>query len=230
MKATHTSPFEKISKYVRVPADGVFLLGDLEIPELAETLVIFAYDFGEIRNHPRARHVAGIMRDRGLATLLCDLITDEEQAENEVTQRYQHDAEFLARRLIGVTEWVMSNPDTRNLKIVYFGACTSGGSVLIAAAKMHEKVRAVVSRGGRLDLAVNAASHVRCPTLLIVGREDTVGVELCREALARLPGEKQLVVVPDASHLFSEPGTLQEMARISAEWIHDLRVAKKEST
>jgi putative phosphoribosyl transferase len=230
MKTTYTPPFEQISKYVRIPSDGVFLLGDLQIPELAETLVVFAYDFGESRNHPRARHVAGMMRDRGLATLLCDLITDDEEAENEVTQKYQHDAELLARRLIGVTEWVMSNPDTRHLKIVYFGVCTAGASVLIAAAKMHKKVRAVVCRGGRLDLAVKSAVRVRCPALLIVGGDDTVGIELCRETLARLTGEKRLVVVPGATHLFGEPGTLQEMARISAGWIHDLGVAGQDSS
>ncbi|MEY3894856.1 MAG: hypothetical protein RLZZ214_375 [Verrucomicrobiota bacterium] len=220
MKTTYTPPLEKISKYVRVPSDGVFLLGDLQIPELAETLVVFAYDFGGIRNHPRARHVAGIMRDRGLGTLLCDLITEGEEAEDEVTEQYRHDAELLARRLVGVTEWVMTHPDTRHLKVVYFGACTGGGSVLIAAAKMRKKVHAVVSRGGRLDLATNAVSHVRCPTLLIVGGDDAVGVGLCRETLGRLGGEKEMVVVPGATHLFGEPGTLEEMARVSAEWIH----------
>jgi putative phosphoribosyl transferase len=229
MKTNCTSPFEKTSKFVRVPSDGVFLLGDLQIPELAETLVVFAYDFGEIRNHPCARHIAGIMRDRGLATLLCDLITEEEEAENKITQNYHHDGEFLARRLIGVTQWVMSNPDTQHLKIVYFGSCTSGGAVLIAAAKMQKKVHAVVSRGGRLDLAAKSASQVRGPTLLIVGREDTAGVELCQETLARLTGEKKLVVVPGASHLFSEPDTMHEMARISADWIHDLGMAKHQS-
>lgn len=220
MKTTYTTSLQKISKYVRVPSDGVFLLGDLQIPELAETLVVFAYDFGRSRNHPRARHVAGIMRDRGFGTLLCDLITESEEAEDEVTERYRHDAELLARRLVGVTEWVMSHPDTRHLKIVYFGACTAGASVLIAASKLQKKVRAAVSRGGRLDLATKAAAHVRCPTLLIVGGDDAVGIELCRETLTRLGGEKELIVVPGASHLFSEPHTLEEMARTSAEWIH----------
>lgn len=227
MKTTYTPPDEQISKYVRVPADGVFLLGDLQIPELAEMLVVFAYDFGRSRNHPRTRHVARAMRDKGLGTLLCDLITEEEEAEDEVSQKYRHDADLLARRLVGVTEWVMSKSDTRHLRVVYFGASTGGGAVLIAAAKLRRKVAAVVSRGGRLDLATQAAAHVRCPTLLIVGENDTLGIELCHETLARLQGKKELVVVPGASHLFGEPGTLEEMATISADWLHALDVASR---
>jgi hypothetical protein len=222
MKTTYTPPAEEISKYVRVPADGVFLIGDLQIPELAETLVIFAYDFGRCRNHPRTLRVARAMREKGMGTLLCDLITEDEEAEDEVSECYRHDAELLARRLVGVTEWAMANPETRNLRITYFGASTGGGAVLIAAAEMHKKVSAVVSRGGRLDLATKAAPHVRCPTLLIVGGNDTLGVELGRETLARLAGVKELVEVPGASRLFGEPGKLDEMARISANWLHTL--------
>jgi pimeloyl-ACP methyl ester carboxylesterase len=111
--------------------------------------------------------------------------------------------------------------------VFYFGACTGGGAVLIAAAKLRRKVAAVVSRGGRLDLATKAAAHVHCPTLLIVGENDTLGIELCHETLARLPGTKELVVVPGASHLFGEPGVLEEMARISAEWFHALDEASR---
>jgi putative phosphoribosyl transferase len=161
------------------------LIGDLQIPELAETLVIFAYDFGRCRNHPRTLRVARAMREKGMGTFLCDLITEEEEAEDEVTECYRHDTELLARRLVGVTEWAMANPETRNLRITYFGASTGGGAVLIAAAEMRKNVSAVVSRGGRLDLAVKSAFDVRCPTLVIVGGNDTLGVELGRETLAR---------------------------------------------
>jgi len=202
--------------------NGVYLLADLQVPELADKLVIFAYEFGRSRNHPRTRHVARIMREHGLATLLCDLQTEEEEVEDEVTEKYRHDADFLAHRLVGVTNWALSNPETKDLKMNYFGASTGSAAVLIAAAKMHKKISALVSRGGRLDLAVKSVPHVQCPTLLIVGEKDTQGVELCQGALARLSGKKDLVVVPGASRLFGEPGSMESMAHICADWIHSL--------
>lgn len=211
---------QEISRYLRIPADDVFLLADLQVPELATSLVIFAYDYGRSRNHPRNRHVARVMRDRGLATLLCDLLTDEEEAEDQATERYRHDADFLARRLIAVTQWVSSYADTRRLRIFYFGGSTGGGSVLIAAAKMRGKIKAVVARGGRLDLATHSMPHVKCPTLLVVGENDPLGVELNRQALARLAaGQKELHVIPGASRLFDEPGKLVLMAQLSADWL-----------
>jgi putative phosphoribosyl transferase len=219
MKTTYTPPEQEISKCVRVPAGDVFLLGDLQIPEMATSLVIFAFDYGRSANHPRPRHIARVMRDHGLATLLCDLLTEDEEAEDEVTEKYRHDAEFLSRRLIEVTQWVLSHPDTKNLRLTYFGASAGGAAALIATAKMHKKVCAVVTRGCRVDLAKKSLPHVLCPTLLIVGEDDPVDVELNREGLALLAGRKELQVIPGASHLFGEPGKLELMSRMSAEWL-----------
>ena len=195
------------------------LLGDLQVPEQATSLVIFAFDYGRCANHPRPRHIARVMRDHGLGTLLCDLLTEDEEAEDEVTEKYRHDADFLSRRLIEVTKWVLSNPETENLRLTYFGASAGGAAALIAAAKMHKKVCAVVTRGCRADLAKKSLPHVLCPTLLIVGEDDPVDVELNREGLALLGGTKELQVIPGASHLFGEPGKLELMSRMSAEWL-----------
>jgi putative phosphoribosyl transferase len=219
MKTTYTPPEQEISKCVRVPAGDVFLLGDLQIPEMATSLVIFVFDYGRSANHPRPRHIARVMRDHGLATLLCDLLTEDEEVEDEVTEKYRHDAEFLSRRLIEVTQWVLSHPDTKNLRLTYFGASAGGAAALIATAKMHKKVCAVVTRGCRVDLAKKSLPHVLCPTLLIVGEDDPVDVELNREGLALLAGRKELQVIPGASHLFGEPGKLELMSRMSAEWL-----------
>jgi dienelactone hydrolase len=219
MKTIYTPPEQEISKCVRIPAENVSLLGDLQVPEQATSLVIFAFDYGRSVNHPRPRHIARVMRDHGLGTLLSDLLTEDEEAEDEVTEKYRHDAEFLSRRLIEVTQWATSNPDTRDLRLAYFGASAGGAAALIAAAKMHKKVCAVVTRGCRADLAKKALPHVMCPTLLIVGEDDTVCVELNREALPLLGGRKELQVIPGASHLFGEPGKLDLMSRMSAEWL-----------
>jgi len=209
----------EISKCVRISADEVFLLGDLQLPEESRAVVLFAHDCGRSQNNPRNRHVARMMREQGLGTLLCDLLTEDEEAEDEVTEKYRHDAVFLSKRLHAVTQWVTSEPDTKDLRIGYYGACAGGAAVLIAAARMRHKVGAVVSRGGRLDLAAKSVSRVTCPTLLIVGENDTVGIELNREALPHLGCEKELRVVPGASHLFGEPGKLETMARLSADWL-----------
>ncbi len=219
MKTSYTPPEQEISKCVRVPAGDVFLPGDLQVPEMATSLVIFAFDYGRCANHPRPRHIARVMRDHGLGTLLCDLLTEDEEAEDEVTEKYRHDADFLSRRLIEVTKWVISNPDTRSLRLAYFGASAGGAAALIAAAKMRKKVAAVVTRSCRADLAKKALPHVLCPTLLIVGEDDMVGVELNREGLERLGGRKELQVIPGASHLFGEPGKLDIMSQMSAEWL-----------
>lgn len=208
-----------INKYIRIPAGDVALLADLQIPELATSVVIFAYDFGGSRNHPRVRHVARIMREYGLGTLLCDLLTDEEEFEDEATGVYRKNAELLAERLVAVTRWAAKNPDLRKLKVAYFGAGTGGGAALIAAAKLPNRVKAVVSRGGRVDLAANCWSRVKCPTLLIVGGEDAEDLKLNRGAFGHLTCDKELQVLPGASHLFGEPGTLEAMAQRSGQWL-----------
>jgi putative phosphoribosyl transferase len=224
MKTTYTPPEQEISKCVRIPADNVHLLGDLQVPEMATSLVIFAFDYGRCANHPRPRHIARVLRDHGLGTLLCDLLTEDEEAEDEVTEKYRHDADFLSRRLIAVTKWATSNPDTKKLRLTYFGASAGGAAALIAAAKLPKKVCAVVTRGCRADLAKKSLPHVLCPTLLIVGEDDTVDVELNREGLALLGGRKELQVIPGASHLFGEPGKLEIMSQMSAEWFRRFAV------
>lgn len=219
MKTTSKQPRRDINKYIRIPAGDVHLLADLQIPELANSLVIFAYEFGGSRNHPRTRHVARIMRESGLATLLCDLLTDEEESEDEGTRIHRNNASLLASRLVAVTRWAASEPELKRLRMGYFGACTGGGAVLIAAAKLPKRVKAVVSRGGRVDLAAKYLSRVTCPTLLIVGGQDAEGLKLSRDAFGRLSCDKEMQVIRGASHLFAEPGTLEEMARQSAKWL-----------
>ena len=208
----------EISRCVRILADGVFLLGDLQLPVESCAVVLFAYNCGRSQNNPRNRHLARTLRESGMGTLLCDLLTEEEETEDEISEKYRHDAGFLARRLDAVTQWVLNEPDTKDLRIGYFGACTGGAAAMLSAAKLGRKVGAIVTRGARLDLAAKALPRVTCPTLLIVGENDTVGTELNREAMPHLGGTKELHVVDDASHLFAEPGTFEAMAQIGAEW------------
>lgn len=220
MKTIDQHQLEPINQYVRISADNVFLMADLQVPEESNTLVIFAYDCGRSRNHPRALHVARAMRSRGLGTLLCDLLTEEEEGEDEITQTHNHDAALLAKRLIAVTQWAAKNPGTKHLRMAYFGVSSGGGAALIGAAKLQNNVGAVVTRGGLLDLAAKSVPHVMCPTLLIVGGDDTEGLALNREAFTNLTCTKEIQVIPGASHLFGEPGKLEVMAQLSADWIH----------
>ena len=214
----NTNSTGEINKSVRIAVDDIFLMGDLQLPEESCAVVLFAQD-GRCQNNPRHQQVARVMREKGLGTLLCNLLTVEEEAEDEVSEKYRHDAAFLAKRLLAVTKWVSTAPDTNNMRLGYLGACAGGAAVLIAATKMHHKVSAVVVRGGRLDLATQVMARVTCPTLLIVGELDTLGLELGREALPQLGGKKDLRVIPGASHLFGEPGKLKTMARYSADWL-----------
>ncbi len=216
----HPGPVKGINKCIRIPAGDVFLLGDLQIPEEAIGLVLFAHGSARSRNNPRNRHTARSLRSCGVGTLMCDLLTEEEEIEDEATEKYRHDANLLAKRLMEVTRWVAAEPDIKDFPMGYFGACAGGAAALIAAAKAKSKVAAVVARGGRMDLAVKVLPRVKCPTLLIVGGNDTVGLELNREALPRLTCPKQMVEVKGASHLFGEPGKLEEMAELSAGWFH----------
>jgi dienelactone hydrolase len=205
----------QINKYVRIPAGDAFLLADLQLPAEAHSLVILAYDFHRSRNHPRNLHVARVMRERGLGTLLCDLLADEEELAAEGAEK----VEFLANRLMEVTKWVNKNHETRHLKVGYFGVGMSGSAALIAASKMRKAVESVVCRGGRVDLAAEAIPKVHCPTLLIVAGEDLDGVRMNVEAFHRLTCTKDLQTIAGASQLFGEPGKLCEMAEISANWL-----------
>lgn len=218
MNSIQNRPVRAINQCVRIHAEDAFLLGDLQIPERATSLVIFSCCSGRSRNNPRNLHAARLIREKGIGTFICDLLNEEEELEDEATEAYRHDAEFLARRLMAVTKWVASAPDTRDLHLGYLGACAGGAAALIAAARMHEKIGAIVTRGARTDLASKALPRVKCPTLLVVGEDDTVGLELNREALPHLECLKELKVVPGASHLFGEPHKLEEMAMLGADW------------
>lgn len=203
---------------VRVPVGAVDLDGDLGIPEGATGLVLFAHGSGSSRKSPRNRWVARTLRDAGFATLLIDLLTREEEAVDDRTLHLRFDIGLLADRLVAITDWLAERSETRNLHAGYFGSSTGAGAALVAAAQRPDGW-AVVSRGGRPDLAGPALEQVKAPTLLIVGGADAPVLDLNRQALARLRlVDKSLEVVPGATHLFQEPGALEEVARLATEW------------
>jgi putative phosphoribosyl transferase len=205
-------------RVVQVSAGSVTLEGNLGIPYDAHGLVLFAHGSGSGRHSPRNRYVAKALREEGLATLLIDLLTPEEEKVDLQTRHLRFDIRLLAERIVGATDWLAQNPDTRNLQVGYFGASTGAGAALVAAAERPEEVGAVVSRGGRPDLAGEAISYVAAPTLLIVGGEDHPVIGMNQEALAQMRVEKKLEIVPGAAHLFEEPGELEEVARLAAGW------------
>jgi putative phosphoribosyl transferase len=207
----HTSHPEKI---VAIPADSVLLEGALALPEHAQGLVVFAHGSGSSRFSPRNNYVARVLQQAGIGTLLMDLLTKEEDALYET----RFDIDLLTDRLLLATLWLREQPDTRHLIIGYFGASTGAAAALKAAATPGSSISAVVSRGGRPDLAEDALAHVQSPTLLIVGGNDDIVLQLNREAFARLPGKKELVIVPGATHLFEEPGALEQVAHAAAQW------------
>jgi putative phosphoribosyl transferase len=215
MSATEQSVEERL---VRVKAGSATLEGNLNLPEGARAVVLFAHGSGSSRFSSRNRYVARVLNEAKLATLLIDLLTPEEEAIDQRTAHLRFDIRLLAGRLVSATDWLTQNVDTRHLSIGYFGASTGAAAALVAAAERPEVVHAVVSRGGRPDLAGAALPRVRAPTLLIVGGDDVQVIELNRAALALLRCEKQLVIVPGASHLFEEPGALDEVARLAREW------------
>ena len=205
-------------RLVRVTARPVGLDGNLSLPEGSRAVVLFAHGSGSSRHSSRNRHVARLLNEVGLATLLIDLLTPDEEAIDARTAHLRFDIDLLAERLVATTDWLTQYPDTQNLPIGYFGASTGAAAALVAAAERHDVVGAVVSRGGRPDLAGAALTHVRAPTLLIVGEDDIQVIELNRAALAQLRCEKQLVIVRGATHLFEEPGALDEVARLARNW------------
>jgi putative phosphoribosyl transferase len=209
-----------------VEAGTAALPGDLAIPERAGGLVIFAHGSGSSRRSPRNRSVAEALWRWGLATLLFDLLTDEEEAEDRRSAHLRFDVDLLARRLIGATDWALARPELRHLAVGYFGASTGAAAALIAAASRPRAVGAVVSRGGRPDLAGAALAMVRAPTLLIVGSADTEVLALNQAALDDLAGPRRLAVVPSATHLFEEPGALAAVARLAGEWFAQHLIAR----
>lgn len=205
---------------ITVKADRIDLEGHLRIPQGAEGIVVFAHGSGSSRLSPRNKYVADVLNDAGIGTLLFDLLTSEEETVDASTARLRFDIEFLADRLVKVTKWLSSQPATAGLPIGYFGASTGAAAALVAAAELPDLVAAIVSRGGRPDLARDALALVRAPTLLIVGERDPVVLDLNEQALARLTSaqEKSLVVVPRATHLFEEKGTLPIVAQTASKW------------
>ena len=203
---------------VRVRVGPVTLEGNLDIPESARGVVLFAHGSGSGRHSPRNRYVAEELQQAGLGTLLIDLLTSEEEEIDLRTRHLRFDIGMLAERLVGGTDWLAQNPDTQSLRVGYFGASTGAGAALVAAAERPNVVGAVVSRGGRPDLAREDLPRVVAPTLLIVGGEDHPVIGMNREAMAQLCVEKELKIVPGATHLFEEPGALEDVARLAAGW------------
>ncbi len=203
---------------VSVPVGAAALKGNLAVPARAKGVALFAHGSGSSRHSPRNRYVAGVLQEAGLATLLVDLLTPEEEQVDARTAHLRFDIGMLAGRLVKITDWLNGQPETQELRVGYFGASTGGGAALVAAAQRPQVVGAVVSRGGRPDLAGAGLPNVQAPTLLIVGGNDPVVIELNKGALGQLRAEAELVIVPGASHLFEEPGTLEEVARLAGDW------------
>lgn len=203
---------------IRISTAEAALEGNLLIPSHATGVVLFAHGSGSSRFSSRNRYVAEELRAGNLATLLIDLLTHEEEQVDMRTAQLRFDIGLLADRLIGAIEWLGDEPRTRPLKIGLFGASTGGGAALVAAARRADSVAAVVSRGGRPDLAGPALPHVKAPTLLIVGGDDIPVIGMNREAYDQMKSVRRLEIVPGASHLFEEAGTLEEVARLAREW------------
>ncbi|MDO8568195.1 MAG: dienelactone hydrolase family protein [Dehalococcoidales bacterium] len=203
---------------VQIPMGVVTLDGDLCLPEDARGVVIFAHGSGSSRFSLRNRYVAQALRKEGLGTLLFDLLTKDEETEDMQTAHLRFDIELLAERLVSATDWVKVNPVTVSLKIGYFGASTGAAAALVAAAERPDVIGAIVSRGGRPDLAKGALSRVTAPTLLIVGGDDSPVIGMNSEAFHMLQAKKKMVIIPGATHLFEEPGALEEVSRLAVKW------------
>jgi putative phosphoribosyl transferase len=206
------------SRDVSIPAGKVGLHGDLEVPAGAVGVVVFAHGSGSSRHSPRNQYVAGVIRETGTATLLFDLLTREEEAADALDGHLRFDIKLLADRLVAATRWLARQNATQHLGIGYFGASTGGAAALAAAAELGPVIDAVVSRGGRPDLAGEALAKIDCPTLLIVGGRDDLVLKLNERAFGQMGCPKEFAVVPGATHLFEEPGALEEVASLAATW------------
>lgn len=208
------------TKPVQIPAAGVLLHADLAVPDEARAIIAFAHGSGSGRHSSRNRYVATTLNGFKFATLLADLLTEEEEIIDSRTRHLRFDIPMLADRLIDIADWLQREPQTKHLRIGWFGASTGAGAALIAAARRPENIMAVVSRGGRPDLAGGYLPEVKAPVLLIVGENDFEVLELNKSALARLNPNagSRLEIVPNATHLFEEPGTLEAAALLAAQW------------
>lgn len=206
------------SRIDQIPSGSIVLEGELQVPVGATGIGLFAHCSGSSRHSSRNQFVARTIREAGIGTLLFDLLTQQEEAVDIITRRLRFDIGLLAERLVDATAWLKRKPDTSQLKVGYFGASTGGGAALVAAAERGEEIGAVVSRGGRPDLAGDALPKVKSPTLLIVGGLDEPVIRMNEAAFRQLRCEKELRIVPGATHLFEEPGTLREVAHLAADW------------
>ena len=212
---------EVLRQEVTIPIGDIELEGALVIPPSASGLVLFAHGSGSSRHSPRNRHVAAMLNERGLGTLLFDLLTTDEERIDEIDATLRFDVDMLAERLVAATDSIVASGRSRGLPIGYFGGSTGAAAALIAAARRPALIAAVVSRGGRPDLASASLAAVRAPTLMIVGGADTWVLEANRDAAARMTAPHRIHVVPGATHLFEEPGALDEVARLAASWFLD---------
>lgn len=215
---------------VRIPVGGVVLDGDLSIPTPARGLVLFVHGSGSSRHSDRNRHVAQSLNVAGLATLLFDLLTAEEEPIDRRTAGLRFNIPLLVERLEGATDWALRQDGLRGLRLGYFGASTGGGAALMAAAARPESVAAIVSRGGRPDLAGDALPNVQAPTLLLVGGDDVPVIGMNEEAMKQMTAQVIMEVVPGASHLFEEPGKLEEVARLARDWFERFLAPPRELT
>jgi putative phosphoribosyl transferase len=218
-----------IERTVSIPGRDVLLQGTLGVPDGAVGIVLFAHGSGSSRFSRRNRFVARLLRNEKLGTLLLDLLSPEEEEIDEVTRHHRFDIQMLADRVVSAIDWIAAEPDTRALSLGLFGASTGAAAALVAAAEKPGRVTAVVSRGGRPDLAAEALARVEAPTLLIVGQRDEVVVDLNKSARDKMHAEVRLVIVPGATHLFEEPGALERVADLAGDWFVT-HVAQGETT
>ena len=219
MASDQTISRANVERDVVITIDNISLNGTLALPRHASGIVLFAHGSGSSRLSPRNRQVAHVLQSHGIATLLFDLLTPEEEAVDQYTSEHRFDINLLGERLVGATRWVMSQPGLNRLNLGYFGASTGAAAALFAAAKLPNEISAVVCRGGRPDLAEHALGSVRAPTLLIVGGDDGQVIRMNQDAMAQMRhAETQLFIIPGATHLFEEPGKLEKVAHHAAEW------------
>ncbi len=209
---------QTLESTVQVPAGTVTLEGDLILPEKATGIVLFAHGSGSSRFSSRNRYVANVLHEGGFGTLLIDLLTAREESVDVRTAHLRFDIGMLAERLVGASEWLSQSASTASLHVGLFGASTGGGAALVAAAKIPDRIHAVVSRGGRPDLAGPALPRVKAPTLLIVGGDDLPVIDMNQDAYDQMTCERRMEIVPGATHLFEEPGKLEIVARLARDW------------